>query len=692
MTPSQPYAQIAHTLVIDIAGFSTRTADEQRRQIIALNVAVEAAPVFVSARSIGGVRPLPTGDGMALLFFTEIAAPALLAIEVSRLIASSLPLRMGIHSGLVQTTLDISGGENAVGEGINTAHRVMDFADPGHILLSAPYADWLLQIEGWKSCLEALGEGIAKHGQRIGLYNLRGDGYGRKERPSRLTDAVSSQTTPQTAQKKVTVLYKRNLKPDGDVLHTVEERLDALGFDVFVDRNLRIGIEWARAIETRIRESDAVVAIVSPPALQSEMLEYEMETARDQYEKTGKPLILPIWTHESEPVEGIIADIIHPLNQFRWTGENDNPRLVAELASALSEPPKPQVAAVRLESIGGAVPLDSPFYVERTADREFFSAISAGESILLVRGARQIGKTSLLARGIRHTKSEDRRCAFTDFQKLSQSQLKEDNAFYRLLAASLGKQLGFKYDFAGEWDEAFGPNLNLENFLRELLDADPRPLVWMMDETDKLFSAPFASDFFGLVRSWHNARSTEFDGPWGKLTVAIAYATEAHLFIQDVNQSPFNVGRKIELQDFNLQQLLDLNERYGSPLNHYHQAEKLRDLIGGHPFLTRRALDALAGSTVTLDALLSGEDLEGGPFSDHLKRLLVSVTHLPEIEQSVIALLKGETPRDRDAMFRLISSGVLTMGGDGKMQFRCELYRRYLMAQLTPSSVALQGK
>ena len=50
-----------------------------------------------------------------------------------------------------------------------------------------------------------------------------------------------------------------------------------------------------------------------------------------------------------------------------------------------------------------------------------------------------------------------------------------------------------------------------------------------MDEVDKLFLAPFASDFFGLVRSWHNSRSTEPDGPWNKLTVVIAYATEPDL-------------------------------------------------------------------------------------------------------------------------------------------------------------------
>lgn len=218
---------------------------------------------------------------------------------------------------------------------------------------------------------------------------------------------------------------------------------------------------------------------------------------------------------------------------------------------------------------GGTLDAEAASYVERQADQD------------------------LLAQGAKRAKELGRRVALTDFQKFNAAQIALDEAFYKLLAATLARQLGFKYDFAGEWDEIFGANLNMENFLRELLGAQEEPLVWFLDEVDKLFTAPFASDFFGLVRSWHNSRSTEPDGPWSKLTVVIAYATEAHPFIQDLNQSPFNVGRRLELEDFNLQQIVDLNGRYGSPLSRYGDVERLHALIGGQPFLTRRALDTL---------------------------------------------------------------------------------------------------
>ena len=90
--------------------------------------------------------------------------------------------------------------------------------------------------------------------------------------------------------------------------------------------------------------------------------------------------------------------------------------------------------------------------------------------------------------------------------------------------------------------------------------------VWALDEVDRLFSKPYASEVFGLFRSWHNRRQLEPDGPWSMLTMAIAYATEAHLFITDLHQSPFNVGTRLELSDFNLEQVSDLNNRYGAPL------------------------------------------------------------------------------------------------------------------------------
>lgn len=667
--------RIAHVLFIDIVGYSRDTTAEQARRIERLNQAVNDAEVYKAAVAAGAVQHLHTGDGMALVFFNDVLAPVQAALQIAKDLGGGLPLRMGIHSGLVLPQMDAAGRDNLVGEGLNTAQRVMDFGDAGHILLSAQYAAWLQQFDDWGRMVHPLGDGVAKHNLVVSLYSLHGDGFGLATLPEKMKSA----TQPKSVGKKVALLYRPNIEPDGNVLLTLESRLKSLGHEVFVDSQRKISAAWAKAIEDPIRQADAVVAIVSPESLRSEMLEYEIETAYDQFTKTGKPVLLPVRVGGNDGLEGSAASILNPLHFFTWSGPNDDERLVAELVSAITEPPKQETdEAIRLEAVGGAVPPGSPFYVRRDCDGIMMQALDARETILLVKGARQIGKTSLLAQGTKHTRDSGFRVAVTDFQKFNNAQINSDESFYRLLAATFARQLKFNYDFAANWDPIFGANLNMENFLRDMLDARNEPLVWFMDEVDKLFTASFASDFFGLVRSWHNSRSTEPGGPWDKLTVVIAYATEAHLFIQDVNQSPFNVGRKIPLGDFNLQQTIDLNARYGGPLGSYAETETLFGLISGQPFLTRCALDALATKQETLSSLLKRATADEGPFNDHLKRMLISVTSLPEVTEYVRSVLAGTAIPQQDTYYRLLSAGIVQQDTEGRVVFRCELYRAYL--------------
>ncbi len=548
MTPnSNRSARIAYVLFMDIVGYSRETSSAQSRIVEQLNIAVKLASTFISASSDNAVQNLHTGDGKALVFFNNVLAPVRAAIAITHgLKSSKLTVRMGIHSGLILPQLDALGRENLVGEGLNSAQRVMDFGDAGHILLSAQYAAWLQHFDEWSSYIHPLGDGIAKHDVIISIYSLYGKDFGQSSPPAKLTKSPTgtgnSSSNTSTTGKSVALLYKPNVQPDGNVLKTLESRLRSLGHEVFVDNQEKISSAWAKAIEEPIRRADAVVAIVSPESLRSEMLEYEVETAQDQFINTGKPVLLPVKIGSDDELGGTIASILEPLHFFTWTGPADDEKLVAELLSAITEPLKQPSGEVKLESVGGAVPPDSPFYVRRQCDEEFLQALDAHESILLVKGARQIGKTSLLAQGTKRARDTGSRVVVTDFQKFNTAQMSSDETFYRLLAATLARQLKFEYNFTANWDAIFGTNLNMENFLRDLVDDSEEPLVWFMDEVDKLFTAPFASDFFGLVRSWHNSRSTEPDGPWRKLTVVIAYATEAHLFIQDLNQSPFTWG------------------------------------------------------------------------------------------------------------------------------------------------------
>src|SRR5205807_5492734 len=137
--PSQaPPLEIAHVLFTDIVGYSKLAMDSQQRQLRQLQKFVRSTAEFERARGNDRLISLPTGDGMALVFFGEPEAPARCAIELSKSLRanSEINLRMGVNSGPVSRVADINTNRNVAGGGINIAQRVMDCGDAGHILVS----------------------------------------------------------------------------------------------------------------------------------------------------------------------------------------------------------------------------------------------------------------------------------------------------------------------------------------------------------------------------------------------------------------------------------------------------------------------------------------------------------------------------------------------------------------------------
>jgi hypothetical protein len=97
------------------------------------------------------------------------------------------------------------------------------------------------------------------------------------------------------------------------------------------------------------------------------------------------------------------------------------------------------------------------------------------------------------------------------------------------------------------------------------------------------------------------------------------------LLITDEYQSPFNVGTVIEMRDFSLSEVSDLNERYGEPLQSTEDLSRFYELFCGQPFLTRLGFAELL-RTGSLDRLIAEADIDEGPFGDHLRHLLALLT------------------------------------------------------------------
>jgi tetratricopeptide (TPR) repeat protein len=75
--------EIAHVLFIDIVGYSKLSINEQRAAIDELNEVVRGSEKSQKAEAAARLIKIPTGDGMALVFYTSPEAPAQCAIEIS---------------------------------------------------------------------------------------------------------------------------------------------------------------------------------------------------------------------------------------------------------------------------------------------------------------------------------------------------------------------------------------------------------------------------------------------------------------------------------------------------------------------------------------------------------------------------------------------------------------------------------
>lgn len=541
-------AEIVHCLFLDLVGYSRGSMEHQRQMVQELRDIVRAAPEFRRAEADGELLRLDLGDGIALVFFRDPTAPARCAVEIARALGDvpHLKLRMGIHSGPVMRSTDITEHENVYGGGINTAQRVMDCGDAGHILLSQRSADDLRQFEEWAPHLHDLGEIAVKHDEQIRLYSLCTGEIGNPALPQKLRAAAAARRPSVTLS-------------------------------------------------------------------------------------------------QQEPEEP--ADLLEP--------------------------------------VGGAVPLDSKFYVVRPADDAFVSAIRRRDSIVLVKGARQMGKTSLLARGLQRAREAGARVVFTDFQTLNTRHLASADALLLTLAAAIAGRLRLGVSPHDAWDPDLGANMNMDWFLETgILGAFSEPLVWGLDEVDRLFGCAFGSEIFGLFRSWHNRRALEPDGPWSRLTLAISYSTEPHLFITDLNQSPFNIGTRLRLEDFTPEQTAELNRRYGGPLRNADEEARFTDLVNGHPYLTRRGLDEMVARGLDIGGLEAQADRDEGLFGDHLRRLLASLSKDPDLREVMRGVLRGHPCPDVESFYRLWSAGALVGDSAANARPRCRLYATYLARHL----------
>jgi hypothetical protein len=508
----------------------------------------------------------------------------------------------------------------------------------------------------------------------------------------------------QRARPRVFISYKRDVDPDERVARQVFESLEKQ-CDVFIDRTMLVGTLWAERIEAELRQSDFLIAFLSSHSVSSEMVEGEIRMANSLKNQAGRPATLPVRLAYREPFQYPLSAYLDPINWAFWNGDDDTERLIDELSRAVSggelaigagelrdrlieasgrgglRSPLPSAQPSTLEMPEGTMSVDCTLYVERPSDSIALDTIKQQGVTITIKGPRQMGKSSLLIRTIDAARRAGKRVAFLDFQLVDRAALSDADVFFRQFCAWLSDEL----ELADRVDEFWNANMRLSNLQRStryvsryLMSELGGPLLLAMDEVDSIFDADFRSDFFGMLRSWHNNRAT---GPgWKNLDLALVTSTEPYQLIQNLTQSPFNVGQVINLDDFSREQVSDLNRRHGSPLGAAEE-DKLMQLLSGHPYLVRRALYLVASRRVTAADLFSNSTADRGPFGDHLRYHLFRMHDKKELVQGLLQIIHHKTCQDEGVFFRLRGAGLIR-GERHSAIPRCQLYADYFKDHL----------
>jgi len=511
---------------------------------------------------------------------------------------------------------------------------------------------------------------------------------------------------------RVFISYKRDVTPDQDLAQALFKALKADN-EVFIDTSMLVGEKWVERIDAEIRQADFFIALLSPFSVNSEMARTEIELAHQLQVQRGRPVLLPIRVAYHERLPPPLGSYLSPINWALWEGPEDTPRLLEQLAKAMSggalpgseptasaparpvaapEPPAttwkaplPSAPLELDEPLEGAMDTQSVFYVVRDADATVMKAVSQKQgTTVTIKGARQMGKSSLLMRGLAGAISAGKRVAYLSFQEFDSPTFSNPDLFFQRFCTSLGDQLELANHVDAYWQKPMGLSQRCGLYMSgHILKALEAPLVLGLDEVETLFEMPFGTDFFGMLRSWHNNRALPTTPVWKKLSIVLVTSTEPFLFIKNLTQSPFNVGQTVELGDFTPEQVAELNRRHGMPLGPK-QEQELYALLGGHPYLVRKALYLVASGSMRVEDLFTQAAEDRGPFGDHLRHLLFRLGSQPQLKGGLREVLQRNALPDEDVFIRLRSAGLVRQEGTTMLP-RCELYRRYFRERLHTS-------
>ncbi|MGC4042678.1 MAG: AAA-like domain-containing protein [Armatimonas sp.] len=340
---------------------------------------------------------------------------------------------------------------------------------------------------------------------------------------------------------------------------------------------------------------------------------------------------------------------------------------------------------------GGTLPRDAPCYIRRTADDDLFAALQQSE-FCHVLTARQMGKSSLMVRTATRLRQTGVTVALLDLTAIGQNLTTVQ--WYRGMLGRLGRQLQIEDELEDRWEtgaELGGMQRWTETLSDVLLASFTGPVVVFIDEIDAVRSLPFSTDeFFAALRECYNRRS--YNPEFKRLTFCLMGVATPSELVQDTRHTPFNIGRRIELNDFSRDEVMTLAPGFtnqgNSPATTQRLLERVHYWTEGHPYLTQRlcqsALEASITEAKQVDALCA-ELFFGRAFpkrddnilfvQDRLLRGSYDVAATLDLYRKVLSGKRCVAGEDGESDANLRLAGIVRTDALGVMKSRNRIYR-----------------
>jgi hypothetical protein len=401
---------------------------------------------------------------------------------------------------------------------------------------------------------------------------------------SRPVAEVAAEPAEVILTKKVFISYPHGDPDEENLARFLHDQLTESGHEAFIDVGMKAGCDWVEEIRRRIDSCDYLIVMLSQKSMHSEMVQTEVRLARFRQTETGSPQIIPLRVRYSGPLEYELDLYLGNLQYIEWNGSEDSGRVYQDILRAMGtepttqRPPQPLPTATpeshtvsdqerplatrdtRPASVpGGTIRHTDAYYVPRTVDEVVTSCAAELGQTLVIKGPRQMGKSSLLLHYLSECQKADKKVAFVDFQIFSNDDLSSYATFLSRFAMILGHRLRLDLQTPPAIDSQFA----MVNFMEVVvLPQVSGPLVVALDEVDRLFGRRYKADFFTMLRLWHNNRSS-LTPEWEDVDLALVISTEPYLLIDQGDRSPFNVGLLLEMEPFSRDQCNVLNQKYG---------------------------------------------------------------------------------------------------------------------------------